>query len=659
MLNSEYKLSESSVKPPQLAKPYQKTLSNHGIHCPILILVPSETLTAITSYLDPPSLFVLAVVNIYLNGHVKDDNTWRRAFFCQFLGIGPENDLDDNKALLLRRTESSWRNEFIVRYKMKRSFFIRSLLKYVALTFVARRWERSRNAVTTHIPFGSPVSSMHVMPSHSLLTSSIQYGTVARSLPLTGRILPGYLDASGGARVGNGNPNPELIPDISTCAISSDGGTAKIVWGTRAGDVLFMIAPRVMDSSRRDTSFRRCDVADKHDGSVLDVQWAVNVPTAAMAWAVVTASADGRVKLWDAKTAVCQWTSQRKYNTVIPDPCLKVTATQTGAHGACIAAVMKSGEIHIWTGFTLGSIVTYEESIIRETVIECPISTFTQGYDSQATRAVIALHVDPSPTSASPTLLVAYEYDPFFYRIRVGGSQTRTGPEKDPDVDITIFGDPFFGSTSIIVPYFGCIAEHQASFVFVGDHLGWVSLYAWDTDNPSSNLTTTNTIQPVRKFEAHPDSASITALTWSLHTLIIGSARGTTHVFDALSFRRLRSFASPIPKTRRRHQVGDAEVERDKQKVKQIIVGTGPGGAALNLSSTSMEEDRDLVFISVGDRVMAWKAGPVPKNLYGGVRARHVHGALGKKKRLGYAKYLRMSLFLFPLPPLFSCSCCY
>jgi hypothetical protein len=483
------------------------------------------------------------------------------------------------------------------------------------------------------------------MPSHALLTSSIQYGTVTRSLPLTGRILPGYLDASGGARVllGNGNPNPELIPDISTCAISSDGGTAKIAWGTRAGDVLFMTAPRVMDGSRRDTSFRRCDFSVKHGGSVLDVQWAVNVPITALAWAVVTASADGRVKLWDAKTAVCQWTSQRTYNTIIPDSCLKVTVTQTGAHGACIAAVMKSGEIHIWTGFALGSIATYEESVIRETIIECPISTFTQGFDSQATHGVIALHIDPNPTSASPTLLVAYENDPFFYRIRVG-SQTRTGPENDPDVDITIFGDPFFGSISIVVPYFWGTAEHQTSFVFVGDHLGWVSLYVWDTDTPSPNSTTTTTaIQPVRKFEAHPDSASITALTWSSHTLITGSARGTTHVFDALSLRHLRSFASPIPKTRGRHQAGDAAAERDRQNVKQIIVGTGPGGGAA-LNSSLMEEDRDLVFISVGDRVMAWKAGPVPKHLHGGVRARHVHGALGKKKRVGYAKYLRMSL---------------
>jgi hypothetical protein len=47
---------------------------------------------------------------------------------------------------------------------------------------------------------------------------------------------------------------------------------------------------------------------------------------------------------------------------------------------------------------------------------------------------------------------------------------------------------------------------------------------------------------------------------------------------------------------------------------------------------------------------------PVPKYGSGGVRARHTHGVLdaGRKKRLGYAKYLHMSF-----PP-FRCSfCCY
>jgi WD40 repeat protein len=109
--------------------------------------------------------------------------------------------------------------------------------------------------------------------------------------------------------LGIGNLDAEFIPDISACAISFDGDTVKIVWGTRAGDIFFMTAPKVMDNDRRDTAARRCDIVNKHEISVLDVQWAISAPSA---WAVVTASADGRVKLWDAKTVVCQWQSQKK-----------------------------------------------------------------------------------------------------------------------------------------------------------------------------------------------------------------------------------------------------------------------------------------------------------------------------------------------------------
>ena len=110
--------------------------------------------------------------------------------------------------------------------------------------------------------------------------------------------------------------------------------------------------------------------------------------------------------------------------------------------------------------------------------------TSTQGYDLQATHTVIALHIDPNPNSGLPTLLVAYENDAFFYRIRIG-SQTRTGPDSDTDVDITTFGDPNFGFTSIVVRYFLGTAVQQASFILVGAHPEWVNLCAWDADNAS------------------------------------------------------------------------------------------------------------------------------------------------------------------------------
>ena len=104
----------------------QKKDSHHGIQrrhfvrCPILLDVPTETLTCITAYLDPPSLLSVAQVNTYLNHHVKDENTWRRAFLCQFLGIGPQLDINTKQTVLLRRSELSWRNEFLVHYKLRR-----------------------------------------------------------------------------------------------------------------------------------------------------------------------------------------------------------------------------------------------------------------------------------------------------------------------------------------------------------------------------------------------------------------------------------------------------------------------------------------------------------------------------------------------------------
>ena len=86
-----------------------------------LLSTPSETLTGITSYLDPPSLFCLARVNTTLSHHVKDDNTWRRAFATYYLGMGPHDDwYDGAKVILLRRSKKSWRDEFIARFKLER-----------------------------------------------------------------------------------------------------------------------------------------------------------------------------------------------------------------------------------------------------------------------------------------------------------------------------------------------------------------------------------------------------------------------------------------------------------------------------------------------------------------------------------------------------------
>ena len=90
--------------------------------------LPAESLTHITSYLDPTALFVLSGVNRGLHQHVEDDNTWRRAYVYQFLGISPEGDIHDagspsgvpDKTLMLRREESSWQREFVSRWNIRK-----------------------------------------------------------------------------------------------------------------------------------------------------------------------------------------------------------------------------------------------------------------------------------------------------------------------------------------------------------------------------------------------------------------------------------------------------------------------------------------------------------------------------------------------------------
>ena len=89
----------------------------------VLLSLPSESLTHITSFLEPPALLVLAQTCKQLHAHVADDNTWRRAFVYQYLGIAPETDLchdAGNKTLMLRREAGSWRKEFILRYSLRR-----------------------------------------------------------------------------------------------------------------------------------------------------------------------------------------------------------------------------------------------------------------------------------------------------------------------------------------------------------------------------------------------------------------------------------------------------------------------------------------------------------------------------------------------------------
>ncbi|KAJ7693329.1 hypothetical protein B0H17DRAFT_1059760 [Mycena rosella] len=510
----------------------------HGL---LLLHIPPESLTHITSYLDPRSLLALAQVNCRLSDHIRDDHTWHRALVYQLLGISPQSDLHNAKSLLLRRSHlGSWRQEFILYFSLR------------------RRWERSRNTTTAHIPLHSPVSSMYLMPAHGLISSSLQYGVVSRSLPFTGRILRGYLDAAGsGTGLGIGNPNTEFTPNVSVCALGADGGTAKIVWGFRNGEVAFTTANKAMDAgSRSAAKFSKCAVGVEHQGVVLDVIWdGANA---------VTGGGDGRVKIWDAKKSQCLWTSEGR----APDECVKVASALSKG---VVAGAMRSGDIVVWRGFA--SEMPSGPTSVDVLTIPCPIRA------DGASREISALHIDSC--GPSPALLVTFTDSALFYRFGIDFS---TGT-----VECAQFGEPALGAITTLVPFFTS-QPGEFSLVMTGTQLGCVGIYDWAAvDIPL----------PAHKFEAYEDGVAITALAWN----------------------GIRSTCGRSPRRpTQAHPAAGAWRAGENPAVRQIVLGP----------------EKVVLLVAVGDRVMAWRAGPVPK---GGFKRRSSGPGKKKEQRAVASKY--------------------
>ncbi|KAJ7772739.1 WD40-repeat-containing domain protein [Mycena maculata] len=418
---------------------------------------------------------------------------------------------------------------------------------------------------------------MHLMPAHGLITSSLQYGVVSRSLPFTGRILRGYLDAAGsGTGLGIGNPNTEFTPNVSACALGSDGGTAKIVWGFRNGEVAFTSANKAMDASSRSAAkFSRCTVGDQHLGAVLDVLWdGMNV---------ITAGGDGRVKVWDSKKSRCVWTSDSHF----PDECVKVA---TALSKGIVAGAMRSGQVVVWSGFTPD--IPDGPTSVTGITIPCPI------HGDDASREISSLHIDNC--GPSPALLVAFTDNALFYRFDLDLSAGA--------VECFHFGDPALGAITSLTPFF-TNQPGEYSLIVTGTQLGCVGIYDWTDPNHSL---------PAYKFEAYEDGTSVTALAWNGITLVTGCARGTTKAWDALTLEHLRTFPTPVPRKRVTTAALLGVLHAEDPAVRQIVLGP----------------EKEVLLVAVGDRVMAWRAGPVPK---GGFKTRSTPGK--KKERAVTSKY--------------------
>ena len=399
------------------------------------------------------------------------------------------------------------------------------------------------------------------MPDAGLLTSSFQYGIVSRSLPLTGKVMKGFLNASR-TGLGTGNPNAEFTPNISMCALTSDGGSVKIIWGYRNGEVALTTANRAMDNNRASSKLTRCRLDDEHEGSVQDLFW---VPGAD---AFVSAALDGKVKLWD-RGVKCVWTSDRE-GGLVADSFVKVTAIISGA-SIVIAGAKPSGDMVVWTGLSPSPAEESPQSLSPVSLIRIQ-SPVTDAEEAQG-HAIKAIHLRIEADNRL-SILTQYENHSFSYRTRVDLT-SRT-------VNHIQFGDEPIGSVSAMKQSFS-VNSKESSFIIVGDTLGCISIYDWDGVPDFTSSCKYPTVRATCKFEAHEDGA-VTAIAANTNIIATGSARGTTKYWDSLNLGLLRSFPSPGARLR-------------------------AGGEWAGVSNIILE--RDFVIISVGSRVLAWRAGPV------------------------------------------------
>ncbi|CCL99835.1 uncharacterized protein FIBRA_01859 [Fibroporia radiculosa] len=408
------------------------------------------------------------------------------------------------------------------------------------------------------------------MPSTSLLTASLYYGVVARSYPLRGKVLRGFLDASGTANgLGWGNPNAEFSPHLSAIALASEGLSARILWGFRNGEVAVTTAARAMDEGRVSAAKHvRCKPRECHDGVVLDVAWGMDGVSGSEGLApFVTGAADGRIKLWNAKRLACLWTSERK-SGLVADACVKV---RMNVSCGIVAGAMESGDVVLWSG--LASLLSEEGSGLQTTPHEIrlpAVRKLNTPANSDDLHEISALHLTIGPDDTKVSILVSYRQDPHFYRLNINLATD--------EVERLSFGDGSFGSIHSLQPVFA-IRKDESDFVIVGDQLGYVGIFDW-TAHPTAPAST---ISPVRRFLAHEDGA-VTALSWSTTVFVSGSARGTLKVWDSLTFAPLRTFVFPSSRP-----TGGAEWDA----VQQILL------------------DKDVLVASIANKVVAWQAGRV------------------------------------------------
>ena len=397
------------------------------------------------------------------------------------------------------------------------------------------------------------------MSDEALLSSSLQYGIVARSFPFNGKVVKGFLDTTGSLHgVGVGNPNAEFTPNVTTCALRSEGGSAKIIWGFRNGSISVITHARTMVAPRTPTKIHHSNVEEEHLGAVNDALWTSD------GRGCVTGSADGVIKIWSIERLHCLWTSPVSAGD--RKPCIKVL--EDWANGVVVGA-LENGDIVIYSGFDSafldGDVSSQPQPLANYLRIPAPsfsTSTVSQPNESEESNSeILSLFIDPNTRSPGYVwLLAGYHSSALFYRYHIN--------LLSGHVECTSFGDKDFAPVRCIQPYFA-ITPYESSFVVVGDFFGCLSVYDWN----AAPLATTGSVLNVQRIEAFLDG-SVSAIAFNNSILAAGSSAGSISIFDILTFELLRSFAPPV-----------------QEYVRKILL------------------NREMLVASVGSRIIAWKAG--------------------------------------------------
>jgi WD40 repeat protein len=416
------------------------------------------------------------------------------------------------------------------------------------------------------------------MADYGLLSASTSDAIVRRSFPLKNKAIKGYLYGTGEPPgLGNSLPNINLMPNISACVLTSDGTTAKVIWGRQDGSVVFVSHPRTMSGTQAPARIHTSAVRQEHDGAVLDGTWAASGDV------FVTGGSDGRVKVWTVTPFRCAWTSEGHLMGREIDPVLKVA--EDLANGLIVAA-SRSGDIIIFSGFDAPF----------QSAASSPPYDIQELYVSTRNFALPDVEPDSGPQPMEISALFLHASSPTRLSILAFYLNTSCFFCSSVDVlgkhvDVKTFGNAAFGIIQCIQPAFSN-NPLEPSFVLAGTQLGILSIYDWESTSLSNDP-----IPASRHVDVFSD-AQVTGLAMNPFVVIAGSSRGVIVVLDILTFEILRSFTVST-----------------RNKVRQI------------------ELAGDLLVASAGSEVLAWSTSHFRSGGKNSVKIK------GKGKQGGHGKW--------------------